>query len=360
MSSKQFFNAVRQGKIGKNIGISLGLSKLDSVIFGIQKKALYTIGADSGSGKTSFAMASFIYNLLTTDRKEGCSIIYYSFEMSREALYAKLTSLYIYDMYKVVIPYKEILSMQETISDEKYNLIMSCQEWLEKVDTILTIYDKSLAPAAVYATLKEWLSTFGEFVHIDDHRENYIAKDDRFRVAIWDHVGLIGGAGTKKERIDTVVDYAIYFRNKCNLTGIFVQQLNRTAKSMDRKTNGYELIQLDDFKDTSGTTDASEVVLALFFPYREKIARCEGYPIQNVLKKKFRLAQVLKNRYGDADTNIGLMFYGEIGLFKELPRPEEISDYDKYLNLLYTNENEEQNKIDNTTNTDDSDTVFKL
>jgi hypothetical protein len=62
---------------------------------------------------------------------------------------------------------------------------------------------------------------------------------------------------------------------------------------MDRKTNGYELIQLDDFKDTSGTTDASEVVIALYFPYREKIARCEGYPIQNVLKKRFRLCQIL-------------------------------------------------------------------
>lgn len=335
MGSKQFLHAVKQGRKGKNIGISLGLPKLDSVIYGIQKKALYTIGADSGSGKTSFGIASFVYNLLKDEKKEGVSILYYSFEMSKESLYAKLTSLYIYDIYKVVIPYKEILSMQETISDEKYNLIMSCQDWLEKVDTILTIYDKSLSPPAIYATLKGWLSEFGEFIQIDEHREDYISRDSRYKVAIWDHVGLISGTSSKKERIDTVVDYAIYFRNKCDLTGIFIQQLNRTAKSMDRKTNGYELIQLDDFKDTSGTTDASEVVMALYFPYREKIARCEGYPIQNVLKKRFRLLQVLKNRYGDADVNIGLAFYGEIGLFNELPKPEEIGDYEPYLNLDY-------------------------
>jgi hypothetical protein len=62
---------------------------------------------------------------------------------------------------------------------------------------------------------------------------------------------------------------------------------------MDRKLNNYELIGLEDFKDTSGTTDASEIVIALYFPYREKIARCEGYPIQNVLKKRFRLCQIL-------------------------------------------------------------------
>ena len=333
MSSKQFFSAVKRGKAGRNIGISLGLPKLDSVIYGIQKTALYTIGADSGSGKTSFAIASFVYNLLKDKKEEGVSILYYSFEMSKESLYAKLTSLYIYDHYQIIIPYKEILSMQETISDEKYELILSCQEWLSTVDDILTIYDKSLIPTAIYATLKGWLSEFGEFVRVDEHKEDYIPKDGRYKVAIWDHVGLIGGTGSKKERIDTVVEYAIYFRNKCDLTGIFVQQLNRNAKSMDRKTSGYELIGLDDFKDTSGTTDASEVVLALFYPYREKIAKCAGYPIQNVLKKRFRLTQVLKNRYGDADTNIGTLFYGEIGLFRELPRPEEIGDYEPYLSL---------------------------
>lgn len=87
------------------------------------------------------------------------------------------------------------------------------------------------------------------------------------------------------------------------------------------------------FKDTSGTTDASEVVIALYYPYREKIARCEGYPIQNILKKKFRLCQILKNRYGQSDVNKGLSFYGEIGMFRELPKPEEISDYSIYLEL---------------------------
>ena len=74
----------------------------------------------------------------------------------------------------------------------------------------------------------------------------------------------------RKKGIDTTVDYFIYFRNKCSLTGIFIQQLNRGQKSMDRKLNGYELVQLDDFKDTSGTTDGSEVVIALYYPYREK------------------------------------------------------------------------------------------
>ncbi len=41
----------------------------------------------------------------------------------------------------------------------------------------------------------------------------------------------------------------------------------------------------------------------------------------------------LKNRYGQADVNKGLAFYGEIGMFRELPKPEDIGDYEPYLTL---------------------------
>lgn len=352
MGVKQFFNVVNKGKYGKNLGISTGIPKLDSIIFGIQKGTLYTIGADSGSGKTSFALDIFIYNLIKNAGDRTISILYYSFEMNKESLYAKLLSRYIYDKYGKVLTYKQILSLSEIISDEDYNLIQECTEWLTKLDSILTIYDKALSPLAIYATCKEWLSGFGQFIKIDDHREEYISQDDRYKITIWDHMGLLAGQGSKKEKIDSVADYAVYFRNKCGITGIFIQQLNRNAKSMDRKLNGYELVGLDDFKDSSGTTDASEVVIALYFPYREKIARCEGYPIQNVLKKRFRLVQILKNRYGDADINIGCTFHGEIGMFRELPKPEEIADYSKYLELKI--------QIDNEYEVDNDENLFKF
>jgi len=89
------------------------------------------------------------------------------------------------------------------------------------------------------------------------------------------------------------------------------------------------------FKDSSGTTDASEVVIALYSPYREKISKCENYPIQNVLKDRFILIEIIKNRYGRSGVNIGTTFHGEINLFRELPRPEEIGDYEPYLRLDY-------------------------
>lgn len=345
MGVTRLFENIEEGRKGRNIGISTGLPMIDSLIYGIQRKYLYTIGADTSGGKTSFAIDVFVYNLLKNAGNTPVSILYYSFEMSSDILFAKILSLYIFDTYGQVISYQEILSLTEAISDEKFFYIEQSKDWLLNIQKHVTIYDKALSPGGIYATCKEWLKGFGTFVQIDEHREDYIDNDpNRYKVAILDHVGLISGQGSKKERIDLTVDYFIHFRNKCSLSGVFVQQLNRNAKGMDRKTNGYELIQLDDFKDTSGTTDGSDVVIALYYPYREKIARCEGYPIQNVLKKRFRLLQVLKNRYGVADSNKGCAFYGEIGMFKEIPRPDEIGDYEPYLSLDYLKPTTDDNK----------------
>jgi hypothetical protein len=334
MSVDSLITCVNRGKDGRNIGISTGMDKLDNVIFGIQRRYIYCIGADTSGGKTSFALDTFVYNLIKNANGTPISILYYSFEMSSDVMFAKLLSRYIFDEYKEVITFEEILSLREAISEEKYSFIKKSIPWLKALEKKLIIYDKSLTPNGIYATCKKWLTNFGEFQKIGEHKEEFLDNyPEMYKVVLIDHMGLIGGSGTKKERIDTTVDYMIYFRNKCYLTGIFIQQMNRNSKSMDRKLNNYELYQIDDFRDTSSTTDAAEVVIALYFPHREKIAKCEGYPIANILKKRFRLCQLLKNRYGQADVNIGMGFYGEIGMFKDLPRPEEIGDYEPYLSL---------------------------
>ena len=300
------------------------------------------------TGKTSFALDIFVFNLLKNKKDRKVSILYYSFEMAAEVLYAKLLSRHIWEEYKEIVTYEDILSLTKPISKEHRNLVDKSISWINDVASCLTIYDKPLSPNGIYATCKEWLKRFGSFVEVSEHKENYIENNsEEYKIAIIDHVALISGQGTKKEKIDTTTDYFVYFRNKCGLSGIFIQQMNRNSKSMERKTSGYELYQLDDFKDTSGTTDASEVVIALYYPYREKIARCEGYPIQNILKKRFRLAMVLKNRYGQADVNKGVVFYGEVGMFSELPKPEEIVDYEEYLDLHYKKKKEDNKENDN-------------
>ena len=63
MSVRQLLKNINRGKDGKNVGIFTGIPKLDVISYGIQRRCLYTIGADSGAGKTSFAIDVFLYNL---------------------------------------------------------------------------------------------------------------------------------------------------------------------------------------------------------------------------------------------------------------------------------------------------------
>ena len=50
MAVDQLNSLIQKGRKGKNIGISTGCAKLDAVINGIQKKYMYVVAADQGSG----------------------------------------------------------------------------------------------------------------------------------------------------------------------------------------------------------------------------------------------------------------------------------------------------------------------
>lgn len=67
--------------------------------------------------------------------------------------------------------------------------------------------------------------------------------------------------------------------------------------------------------------------MSIFSPMRYDIQKYRGYKI-DVLKDRFRSLSLLKNRDGDSDKTIGLKFLGEIGLFRELPRADLMTDDD--------------------------------
>lgn len=357
----KLLDRIKQGKSGRNIGISTGKEKLDKTIFGVQKGFGYTVGASSGVGKSSFAIDTFIYNVFKNKGDRPTNFIIYSFELSREVLCAKLLSRYIFDSYNKVINYSTILSFTDPISDEDYDVVIKAyKEFIPLFLKSAKIYDVPMSPDSIDWHTREWLKQFGEFVEPGGGEEVFIENDINHQyIMLTDHIGLLGGNGTTKEKIDNLAKKQITLRNIAKLTWINVQQLNRGVSSVERKTQGFELIGLEDFKDSSGSTDASEVVIALYSPYREKVARCEGYPISNVLKEKFILIEVIKSRFGKMGVNIGSILHGDVVMFTELPRPDEIGDYSKYLDL--NNLNKKEDKIENTQEKDNfNEHVFKF
>jgi len=135
----------------------------------------------------------------------------------------------------------------------------------------------------------------------------------------------------------------------CGLSPTIIQQINREQSNIERFKAGRTGIQLSDLKETSDTTDAAEVVIALYGPNRDKLNTYRGYDIKK-LGDHIRMIQILKSRFGESDIEIAVNFHGGINLWKELPLPSDIYDYDKYVTPDYIiSKNEDKSKEETNT-----------
>ena len=94
------------------------------------------------AGKSSLVLYTTIYNAYKSYLKDPIipiKFLIFSFEMSSEALLAKMLSMHIYEEYKKVLPYSDILSFNNILSQEDYKLIEQSKSWLEKFVEISTI-----------------------------------------------------------------------------------------------------------------------------------------------------------------------------------------------------------------------------
>jgi hypothetical protein len=123
-----------------------------------------------------------------------------------------------------------------------------------------------------------------------------------------------------------------YARDFYGYSPVVVSQFNRDISNPIRIKNGDVEPQLEDFKDSSTTQEDADVVMALFDPMRYKVPDPSGYDTSKLVDelgaKFYRSLRIIKNSYGSDDIRIGLAFYGEIGIFKELKRKKEITDED--------------------------------
>lgn len=335
---ESLYQRIDNGRLGKNIGISTGLDKLDEVIGGIQKATYSLIFAGTSVGKTSFVLYTHIYKPLRERLGDmNFRIVYYSLEMTAEVLLAKLLSLYIWENYGEDISFSDILSRREILSEEHYAIVMDARDWLIQVMEHLTIFDKTLTSSGLYANLKQYAKEHGEFVETDNSTRYEANRPDETVVVILDHIFLVrpSTGQTKKDAVDAASAFLIVFRNKCNYSPVVLQQLNRNASGVDRRKMEQQEPELQDLKGSGNTSEDCDLAIALFSPFREKMTSHRGYKIEQ-LRDAYRSAIILKNRYGEVDKLIAMNFFGKVGLFKQLPPADSIapSQYWKYNHLI--------------------------
>lgn len=236
---------------GDNWGYSSGMPKLEYYTDGVCKETYTVICGGSGSGKTSLCLYSYVYRpIMDNIDNDLFHIIYYSLEMSRHILFAKLLSIYIYENYHRIISVKDLFSKHrnQILSKEDYDIVVQCTDWLNKVEQKITIYDKLLNADVLKDNLSQELRKYGSFSEIDNkviYKEN---NPKQLILVVLDHTALLrrSNGRTLKEEIDAASATLVNYRNVCKISAVMVSQLNRDSQSMPRRQAGFEEPQRSD------------------------------------------------------------------------------------------------------------------
>ena len=194
--------------------------------------------------------------------------------------------------------------------------------------------------------LEEW----GTFEKVDGgNRTIYIKNDPQQLVQIViDHLALVTpiDGHSKKEEMDLISSYCVTLREKCQISCVILQQENRNSSDMDRRKANLTECSPEDLKDTGSTYNDCEICIGVYYPLKFKIKSHGNYPIiveDNGqqggnsfigLRDRYRALCLIKNRHGVNDKMIPCNFFGELGIFKELPNGKTISDYTPFLSLI--------------------------
>lgn len=333
---------VQKGMLGRNGGIPMGFDRLNRYI-GIRKGIYTLVGGLTGSGKTSFVDDAYVLNpfdwtLSEEGRKSGIKIKFWyrSMERSRTYKLAKWVSRKIFIDQGVIIPVPKLLGWTGKLTHDEHDLFLYYEDYAKELSESVIIYDGPENPVGIAKELKKFAESKGVIEQLDEYNKVYIPNDpNEINIVVIDHIGLLKVTkdySTKKESIDKMSNELRYARDFYGFSPVVVSQFNRDISNPIRIKNGDVEPQLDDFKDSSSPGEDCDVALALFDPMRYRVADPSGYNLDKLVDangaKYFRSLRLIKNSYGEDDVRIGLGFFGQIGMFKELPRKKDITDAD--------------------------------
>ena len=330
----QLWAQIIKGRKGENIGRSTGMKKLDKVIGGIQPHRYYLVGAASSVGKTSYVLY-LIYNLLKQESDLApIYFLYYSLEIGEDILLAKLMALYCAEEFGIYLTVDDTFSFMTPLNDYSFDCLSKAKVWLESVSKYIVVIDSVVSANSVYSHTLKFAETIGKFEQKGNRKVFTPDNPNALVIGVLDHFALIRceEGRTLKAEIDTLSNYMVTLKKKLPLSWFALIQQNRDSSSMERRKADLSEPGLNDLKDSGNPSQDADVVLQLFFPFREKLSTYRGFKVlgDTGIGEVLRSTIISKNRYGIANRVICSAFWGSVGWFKELPDPDQNTDFTKY------------------------------
>ena len=322
---------VTKGLKGENQGIPLHLEDLDETISGFQRGFYYLIGAESGAGKTTLA-DDILLDVYEQIKNKPHTILYYSFEISKMMKRAKIASYYVAKKHRVRINPKTILGLKHTLTREQALLVIDVAPQVDQFFKDITFVEETVNPTGIYKDIFAELEKVGDFQYEEYTVEGKVkhkivgfeyTDKEHFFIVVIDHIGLCGSERglSKKENIDKISEYLVYFRNRANISPIVVQQFNTDLTNSYRSQENENTIAPTrlDFGDSKYTYRDADVVFGLVDPITYAVRNIAGYNATN-MHNKLRVNFLLKNRYGEDNRRWPLVIDPIGGKFTELPQ----------------------------------------
>ena len=240
--------------------------------------------------------------------------------------------MYIFDNYGLELKFKKIFSRGKDcmLTDEEYELLERCSSFIDILDERITFYEGSLTENVYLKELNRELNRWGYY----EDGKYYPKNPKMFLGVIIDHCTLIKATSgrSKKDEIDAISRDSVQIRNNTKIVSpIMIAQFNRDSSNQERMKQGLQDPSSNDFKDSGSLYEDGQVVIALFSPHKYKLSTYKKYNIK-VLEQCFIGIFLLKSRFGTSDIMIPTGFYGDCSQYRELPRPDEIMDFEMYTN----------------------------
>ncbi|MEZ2132711.1 MULTISPECIES: replicative DNA helicase [unclassified Sinorhizobium] len=249
-------------------GISWGLTDLNRMTGGIQRRDLTLIGARPSMGKSTVA---FSVALKAAKNGHCCGII--SLEMDAEKVAARALSDFLYD-WRAKIPYVDVI--RGDISQSQLDLICEAQI---KLDQLPLIIDEQSGQTMTDIR-----------VRAERMMEESIAAGNPLSVLFIDHLGLIRPSsrysGNRTNEIAEITSGAKSLARELNIAVVLLSQLNRALESREEKRP-----QLSDLRD-SGAIEQDADMIAFLFREAYYLEREQGGSMEEVAERADRIAGV--------------------------------------------------------------------
>lgn len=344
---QSMLDTVDQGRSGRILTIPTGIPKFDQTVYGTRQGCYYLYGAETGVGKTKFVREKHIYTVydkykeINDPSKLDVNFLDFSLEISAKENMAAATTRHIYKQTGMIVTPDQLFGWTTRLSDAHRQLVETYKPYFQDFEKKLYVFDDEVTPTKLHDVLLAYAKRVGRFSkegrwisECGDYTPN---NPNLYTIIVVDTINLADiepTHDTVKTSIDRISRLLVWFRNKCGFTPIVIQQFNAEISAVDRGRYGIKTPLLRDFEDSKRTTKDANIVFGMFDPMRhmkEDEALFNGYDITQ-LRSWFRSLHLLKHRNGQSNKFIPLQCKGAVGLFEQLPEPNQMGqrEYDLY------------------------------